>query len=210
MKNRTTKILLAAVSAAMLAGLGANNVWAVNPATVNITVTMAGGLSVTVDGIGNVTRDLATQSPNALVVTGSSVAVKNDSGGLTETFELSSADSTSSGGVWTLVTTTETAPGADAFALQALFNAVGDGVAPTAAEWDETAAPIRLISAAVVDKRYTSTKFTATGGDPDVANGNMNDNSERALFMRLYMPASDGSGGLEQTITLTITAAAAL
>ncbi len=208
MKKAWQTVLLAAATVA-LGGI-AQKAWAANPATVDITVSMIGSLSVSVDDAANTTRALGPQSANALVVIGSSVTVLNDSGGFTEGWELSAATADD----WTLITSTSDGsgnalpPGADEFVLQALFKDSGaDSTDP--ASWGEPS----IVTGA--GQLYTDALFSAqvgaSNGEPDTpANGNMFSSSERALMLRLYMPLSDSSSGAPQTIVLTITAVTAI
>ncbi len=204
MKMAWKTALLAAATVAL--GGMAQRSWAATPVTVDITVSMIGSLSVSVDGEATTTRVLGPKSAGALVVIGSSVTVLNDSSGFTERWQLNSGDSAN----WTLITSTSDGsgnalpPGADEFVLQALFKDSGaDNSDP--ATWGEPS----IVTNAV--QFYTdalfSSKIGAGNGEPDTpASGNMFSGNERALMLRLYMPSSDGTGGTSQTITLTITA----
>src|ERR1700722_7920593 len=101
-------------------------------ADLNIDVTISASKSVSVNGVSAPTASTSTVyswtgTPNFLLVTAATASVVNASGILSEQWYLStnatSLDAVSGGNqTWTLATTTSPAlPGADAFALQAVF-----------------------------------------------------------------------------------------
>src|SRR5438270_8952014 len=122
-----------------------------NEAHLDLDVTIAGSLSVSVSAANSSTQTLAWNSSNANeeLVAAASATVTNDSGGLTERWALSTnAQSINTAGnapSWTLVTSTSPAlPGADQFALQAVFGSsnTAAGACPGvgAADWNDGSA----------------------------------------------------------------------
>jgi hypothetical protein len=200
---------LAAAVIAALAWLAPAKANAANPAYLNIDVSVTETLSVAVNGVAtsSVTANWNTANPNQLIV-GSSATVLNNAGG-PETWELSTnANSidTGSQGNWTLVTTTTSAPGSNAFAVQAVFGssstAAGNGTGngnngcplTSSTDWNASFAP-PLTSGVVA---YSNTKFADssltfngtpnTDGAPNA--GDLLNTSARALCWRLEMPSA--------------------
>lgn len=170
-------------------------------ATLNIDVTVTGSLSVNIN-----TNNASTQTvvfsgtPNALLVSPSTVAVQNNSGVLSERWKLSTNATTideTGSTPWTLQASSS-AVGTDAFALQAVFgssNTVAGGCpAGSGAEWNSpTTAPLLTTTG----QQYTSTTFADanlnTNGSyqPDVlGTGYMNASSVRVMCWRIVAPAS--------------------
>jgi len=127
--NRWIRCKTSALALALaVVGWAANTAQATNPATLNIDVTIGGSVSVVVNGGASSTTYVTwTPSGRELVAT-STVDVQNNSGGLSEQWELKTNAATTdladqgSPDTWGLVVSTEPADvGADKFALQAVF-----------------------------------------------------------------------------------------
>ena len=208
-----------------LAGwLVAGRAEAANPAYLNIDVAINANLSVAVNDAASSTHTTTfnAATPNEKLVSAASATVRNDSGGQTEKWKLSTnAYSLNTLGVagstWSLAGTTTTV-GADEFAVQAVFGSsnTAPGSCPSAlsSDWDSSFAP-GLTSTPVT---YTSTVFadsslTASGGtpNPDVtagaANGRMFANSKRALCWRIIAPNSTATLDT-QNVQVIVTASA--
>jgi hypothetical protein len=213
-------------SFAVLAGLllgAAGRAAASSSATVNIEVTINAPLSVSINSLASSTDTVTWNvASGERRLSGSSVTVTNDTGGLTEKWALStngnSIDTGLGGGApgsWTLSTSSNSV-GVNEFAVQAVFGssntAAGGCPAIGAADWDQTYAPALTTS----PETYTSTIFAdpnlqAGGGthNPDntngAADGQMFNGSSRALCWRLMMP-SQTSVSTTQNIQITVTA----
>jgi hypothetical protein len=211
-----------------------------NPANEDLLVTFTANLSVKIDGIQYSTRTLGALNAGQTFVPVSSATVTNDSAGLTEKFQLTSAD-VSTGAVaplWTVAPATGSTgggafcaanvgdvscPGADAYALQALFissaNAAGCPSNVTA-DWDlfkstVAAAPTTYLSSYFADTSAGFGNQNGGTGNPDQTAGAQNGNmfaignpdgrGKRGLCVRLTMPASSASTG-QHIVRLTITA----
>ena len=214
-KNIGTKV------AAIAALLWAGQALAANPAYLNIDVTVTANLSVSVNGSGSSTHTVTwnTGTPNAALVSAASTTVRNDSGGQTEKWALStnasSLDTTGGAETWALGASSSSV-GADTFAVQAVFgssNTIAAGCpAAGAATWDLLAtAPVLTNTPAT----YTDTLFAASAlnnngtHQPDAtagaANGRMQANSQRALCWRVITPATTSTVH-QQNIQLVVTA----
>lgn len=170
---------LVVLTAALLFGM-ASSVWAVNPATISVTVTIQ-NLSVSATGpiaFGTVTASSQT-------VSGSASTVTND-GNITETYSLMLANP----GTWLAV---QAAPfAAEEYALSAQFNSS----APAAGSF--VYADHALSTASVAS---SVTKFAGNQTGLSVAAS-----ATRSLWFRFNAPTST-SITAQQTITVTITAA---
>ena len=210
---------------AALCWLAAGRAQAANPAYLNIDVAITANFSVSVNAVASSTdtgTNWNTGTANAKLVDASTATVLNDSGGQTEKWALSTnANSIDTGGAspgsWALQTSTNVLPGADQFALQAVFGSsnTATGACPlaAAADWDQSyASPL---TAAPVT--YTSTVFADTTlnnngtQNPDViaggANGRMFAGSKRALCWRIITPTSTSTSDT-QNIQVVVTAQA--
>ena len=214
MKKKTwlTGAALAVVAAlagtASAAGVG-------SPSELNIDVTITASLSVSV-----VNQRISSQTvswsgtPDLQFASASSATVKNDSGILTERWKLSSGASQNGLGnaaTWVLGTSTTT-PGADTFALQAVFgssNTVLAGCPATGATDWNNGTNVPLLTA--VGVQYTATVFAdATlnnNGTPNPDNGTFQlfSNSQRALCWKLTMPDSTSTTD-QQIVQVVVTA----
>jgi hypothetical protein len=196
-------------------------------ANLNIDVSIGGSKSVTVNGTGTPTASTSTTQSfsglgaNALYANLSTASVQNNSGILSEGWELSSGnslDAVSGAGAWTLGSSTAPLPGAETFALQAVFGSSMTSSCPltSGTEWNSTAtAP--LLTASPVP--YTSTTFAdsnlATGGantykpDDTVAfkmyASNATGAGNRALCYRLILPLSTAASDT-QIVQIVVTA----
>ena len=192
-----------------------------NPAYLNIDVTVTANLSVEVNGSGSSTHTVTwnTGVSNAQLVSAASTTVRNDSGGQTEKWALStnptSLDTTGGAETWALGTSS-TAVGADQFAVQAVFGssmtASGGCLASAAGTWDD-AATAPLLTA--TPQTYTATTFAAAAlnndgtHQPDLtggaANGRMLAGNKRALCWRVITPATTATVH-QQNVQLIVTA----
>ena len=225
-KTKTTKwkVLGALLAVACLSGK-ANAFLSGN---LNIDVTIGGSKSVTVNGTAAPAASTSTvftySAANQMVVSVGTAAVQNTSGIISEAWFLStngtSLDAVNGGGqTWNLVSSTAPAlPGADAFAVQAVFGSSSTASCPAsgATDWNVTASALPLTATPV---QYTSTVFAdlslATGGantpKPDdtvgfamfasAANGAGN----RALCYRAILPVSTTKTD-QQIIQIIVTA----
>jgi hypothetical protein len=196
---------------------------AANPAYLNINVQVTANLSVAVNGGATSTMTVAwnTATGNALLtpVSLASATVRNDSGGQTEKWALSthanSLDTTGGSETWALETSS-TAVGADEFTVQAVFGSSRTAdtgcLAGAHADWNNsTAAPILTNT----PTQYSATVFAAPGlqtdgtHQPDLtggaANGRMFANSQRALCWRVVSPLTTNTVHT-QNVQLVVTA----
>ena len=216
-----------AALAAVLMGAGLAAAQAANPAKLDIEVLVTSNLSVSVNGVAEstVTVSWNAATPNAdLVNNTSSATVANNSGAQTETWELSTLASSidqGSSGAWTLVTSTAPSlPGADQFALQAVFgstNTTASGCpAGTAADWNAGyAAPLTTSVQTYTSTLFADASLNTSGGSPDPDNpaitssgnnGDMLAGDSRALCWRIITPSSISTVD-NQTVQLVVTAA---
>ena len=203
-----------------LAGvMTAGSAQAANPAYLNINVTITANVSVSVNGTDSSTTTVswnaATPNDKLVPVGLASATVRNDSGGVTEKWKLSTNPyslSSVAGSTWSLAGSTA-AVGADEFAVQAVFGSSGTASCPSgaAADWDAPFAPPLTASPVV----YTSSVFADTNLDnggtplPDIAgggaDGRMHAGSRRALCWRVITPNST-STAQTQNIQIVVTA----
>jgi len=216
--KRTWGVLLAA-----LGWLVVGEAFAANPAYLNINVAVNANLSVSVNGVTSSTdtgTTWNTATPNDKFASVSSATVRNDSGGQTEKFALSTNGNSidtggGSPGVWTLGASSTTV-GNDEFSLQAVFGSSNTALAgcpaATSGDWNQGFAPLLTTSPVT----YTSTTFADSnlinlGGtpNPDVisggANGRMFAGSRRALCWRIVTPNSTTTANT-QNIQVIVTA----
>jgi hypothetical protein len=207
------------LGAALLATVGlAGTAHATNPAVLNIDVTITASKSVTVNGVASSTDSSVnwTGTPNQ-AFTGSTVTVKNDSGVLSEGWELStnanSIDTTGGGQTWALAASS-TSVGADQFAVQAVFgssNTAASGC--SSASWGSSViAPVLTTT----PTQYTTTKFADSALNnlgtylPDSGNLLYAYNAStgaglRALCWQTVMPTSTSTQN-KQNIQVIVTA----
>lgn len=178
MRNLTTRLFVAAAICLAFV-FYASVVYAVNPATISVTVTVQ-NLSVSATGpiaFGTVLVSTTTVSSAASTVT-------ND-GNVTETYDLKL---TNPGG-WTA---TSGAPGSETYRLSAQFNASAPTAVSFAADHDLT----------TTDQTSSATIFAGDQTGLSVAAS-----ATRSLWFKFEAPSST-SVSAEQTITVTVTAAA--
>ena len=177
MNNKTVKL---AVLMAIFLGSTGGFVWAANPATISVTVTIQ-NLSVSATGpIG-----FGTVLASSETVSGSASTVTND-GNVTETYSLSLTNPAG----WTAV---QAAPAAEQYALLAQFNSA----APTAVSFTYADHALSTTSTA-----SSATKFAGNQTGLSVAAL-----AARSLWFRFNAPTST-TVTTQQTITVTVTAAA--
>lgn len=174
------KLITGIAFSIVLLAAATSELWAANPATISVTVTIQ-NLSVSATGpiaFGTVTAGSET-------VSGSASTVTND-GNVTETYSLSLTNPTN----WTAV---QAAPAAEQFALSAQFNSA----APTAASF-------------VYANHALSTTSVASSGTKFAGNEtglSVTALATRSLWFRFNAPTSTAVTS-QQTITVTVTAAA--
>jgi len=217
-----TKLTRLSLLAALTGWLGAGSAQAANPAYLNIDVAIMANLSVAVNGAQSSTETVTwnTVTPNALLVSASSATVTNDSGGQTEKWALStngnSINTLGNPDVWTLDTTTDTLPGADAVAVQAVFGSSNTASAGCpvsgSTDWDQAfAPPLTTSPVTYTNAVFADASLNNAGGtpDPDVtgggANGRMSAGSFRALCWRVITPSSTATADT-QNVQVIVTA----
>ena len=221
--NRLRKILIVAAALCFAQG---GTAFAISSATINVDVTIIASLSVSVNDANSSTSTAISWNvalgSTAFTNAASSVTVTNDSGGLSEKWALStnpeSIDNTGGGVQTWAIATSSTSPGADKFALQAVFgssNTIAGGCpAAASASWGNgSVAP--LLTASPVN--YTSTTFAEptlnNNGtpNPDVASGpndgRMHAGGKRALCWQVVTPDSTSTTH-SQNIQIIVTAVA--
>lgn len=219
MRLKSWRRLLAGAALALALGQG-RNALAASSATINLDVTILATLSVSVNALASSTEtsiNWDTGNPNQRIGAASTVTVRNDSGGLTERWALSTnPGSLNVGGgsdVWSLDTSTDTLPGADQYTVQAVFGSSNTLACPAgaASDWDQGyAKPLTTgpqVYGSTGDNLFADPNLNNAGTpDPDVpALDRVWAGSQRALCWRLIMPAST-SVVETQNIQITVTA----
>jgi hypothetical protein len=177
--QKTIKALVLLAAVALVSAGG--QAWGINPATISVTVTIQ-NLSVSATG----PIAYGTVIASSETVSGSGSTVTND-GNVAETYSLKLTNPAT----WTAV---QAAPsGAEEYALSAQFNSG----APTAVSF--TYADHALSTSSVA---CSGTKFAGNQTGASVAAS-----AARTLWLRFNAPTST-SVTTEQTITVTVTAAA--
>ena len=218
--KRTTG--LSWLGAALLAAAGlAGRAEAATSAALNIDVTISGSKSVAVNSVASSsdTTSVSWTTPNQAIPSPSTVTVTNNSGVLSEGWELSTNASAlaPSGTPWTLAGST-TSVGAEQFAVQAVFgsSSTTSGQCASNASWTKgTIAPIlQTTPQQYVASGLYADSGLATGGastyQPDNGN-NMYPYSattgvgRRALCWRLILPLSTAQSAT-QNIQVIVTA----
>jgi hypothetical protein len=216
-KKTNRKWLGAALLA--LVGMAGTAGAATNPAYLNIDVAISGSKSVTVLGVGSSTDTSSTYStPDFAQVAPSTVVVENNSGIITEQWELSTNANSlaSAGSTWALVASTTNVP-ADSFALQAVFGSSTTASAGcSGASWTNgTIAPPLAVAVTAYTTTVLADSALNSGGantyKPD--NGNSmyawssggNGVGQRALCWRLSEPLST-TASATQNVQLIVTA----
>jgi len=186
-----------------------------NPAYLDLKVTFTGAFSIAVDGNQSSTQAFNVTT-NLQVVT-ASATVTNDSSGLTEKWQLSVASVPGLGGDWAVKETTETTPGINEYALQAVFmsSAAANQACPIKTDtlWDLTPSIVKGAMQTYISTLFAdATDIDGANGKPDENDGKMYATSvgaghgKRRLCARFYAPLGSSTVG-EHVIRLTLTAA---
>lgn len=210
--------LLAA--AALLFIPGSASAAAGSPSYLNIDVAIVSQVSVAVNDVNKSTYtgvSWNTANANQELVAGSSTTVTNDSS-VSERWALSAASRSSNiagnAGSWSLVGSTSPAlPGADQFAVQAVFGSsnTAAGGCPGAGDgaWnDGSAAPLLSTQQLYSSSLFAAASLSAGGGLPGPDNGGtgyMLAGAKRVLCWRIIAPGSTTTTDA-QNIQLVVTA----
>ena len=208
MKTKGKMKWLGAAVVALL-GLAAGRAEAITGTSsyLNIDVTITNNLSVSVSA-GHSSTMTVTWTGTPTILAGSTATVTNDSGYISERWQLSSTasswDSVTGNAGWTIASTV----GTDQVKVQAVFGASGmANSCAAAASWANTAIVPALTSA--TQTPYTATILADTGlgtVTPDNAVTNrMNAGSSRGLCWQLSMPTSTSVTGT-QVVPVIVTA----
>lgn len=179
MSKKTSLLAFVAILALALV-VPATQAFAATSDTVSVTVTISATVSVSVtEG----SYDFESMSVGATAISGSSLTVTNDGSGIDETYSLSCSNTAS----WTA----GSSAGADVFVLSAQFNSDAPG------------------SFDAVNDVLTTSPVAASGTQfaGDETGASVAYNATRNLWLEIQTPTSTAAGG-EQTITLTVSAAA--
>ena len=175
--------------AALALGVIAKPVHAASSANLDITVSISASKSLSV---GATFYNFASQSVNTSAVSGSAIAVTNNSGALVETYTLQGANapSTEGGTTWTLSST----PAQDTYALAGQFS---------------TAAPSNLDASWASDDLTTSaivcTSTVLGNGTAGESGASVAPSAARNLWFRIKTPTSLTEGGNHKaTLTLAV------
>ncbi|MDX6771120.1 MAG: hypothetical protein SF051_16440, partial [Elusimicrobiota bacterium] len=184
----------------------------------NVSVTA--NLSVAVNDAATSTQTVNwnTATPNDRLVSPTTSTVRNDSGGQTERWQLSTnanSINTAAGAETWAVSADSSSVGSNAFALQAVLGssntAAGGCPAFNAASWDASyAQEVTATPATYTSSVFADSTLNTGGGtpNPDVAgNGRMFASSFRALCWRVVTPSTSDTTDT-QNIQLTVTAIA--
>lgn len=192
-----------------------------SPSSLNIDVMIVGQVSVSVNSVNNSTYTAGlvwnTANANQELVAASSTTVTNDAA-VSERWQLSAAGRSSNIAgnpeSWNLIGSTAPAlPGADQFAVQAVFGssntAAGGCPGVGDAAWnDGSAEPLASTTKLYTTTRFAAPSLNAAGGlpGPDTGGtGYMLAGGVRALCWRIIMPASTATTD-PQNLQLVVTA----
>lgn len=192
-----------------------------SPSYLNIDVSITAQVSVAVNDVRSSTYTAGlvwnTANANQELVATASTTVTNDSA-VSERWALSAAARSSNiagnPGSWSLTGSTAPAlPGADQFAVQAVFGSsntsAGNCPGVGAAAWnDASAAPLQVGQQFYSSSLFAAPSLNEAGGTPEPDNpgtGYMNGGKFRALCWRIIMPASTQTTDA-QNIQLVVTA----
>ena len=196
-----------------------------SPSYLNIDVTVNAQVSVAVGGVNSSTYGVVTWNTNTANqeftagLSASSVTVTNDSN-VVEKWNLSSnANSINTAGnasTWALATSTSPSlPGADAFAVQAVFGssntAAGSCPGNGATDWNRSfAPPLTGALQQYTDTVFADTLLNASGGlsVPDQGSGatsKIKSSGKRVLCWRLFAPSSTATTD-QQNVQVIVTA----
>ena len=189
-KNRWSKGI--ALMALMMAVTGlAGRAYAVNPGTVDLTVTVNIPLSVSV-GAG---FDFGTMAAGASKINADPVTVTNDSSGLVEDFQIKTAN-TANG--WAPADS----PGQNAYTLKMLISLNSVSAAPNTADFAaKTTSALTL-----TDRNLSASNFGTAANSGD---GNeVQPNAIQKMWFQLATPTSISAGNnVQQTVRVAVTAA---
>ena len=182
-----------------------------NPSYLNIDVTIANNLSVSVSNVRTSSVTQAFTGPGAAVQAASTATITNDSGYIAERWELSAPattfDSPTGSAGWAI----GTVAGPDQVKVQAVFGAAGtaNNACSGASFGSSTIAPA-LTSATQTPYTTTVLADSALGGYPaaqpdSTTSLKMNAGSSRALCWQLTLPTSTSFTG-DQVVPIIVTA----
>ncbi|MDE2509714.1 MAG: hypothetical protein KGL74_01210 [Elusimicrobia bacterium] len=182
-----------------------------NPSYLNIDVTIANNLSVSVSNVRTSSMTTAFTTAGAAIQAASTATVTNDSGYLAERWELSAPasafDSPTGAAGWTIGTVS----GVDTVKLQAVFGAAGTAnAACSGATFGSSTIAPALTSATQTPYTTTILADSALGGYPaaqpdSLTTLKMNAGSSRALCWQLTLPTSTSFTGT-QVVPIIVTA----
>ena len=219
---RKTWTAVVALAAAALLGGKAQAAGVGNPSYLDINVVISASLSVAINNNNSSTQTVTWSAASPIMASPSSATVKNDSGGYTERWALStnaasSNTATSTAGAWSLVSSSVSIP-ADSYSLQAVFgssNTTGAGC-PTGSDvgWNASTAALLTSSLQTYGSGGSTDLFVGTSlnnngsASFDTATPNPGDmyaNSVRALCWRIVGPNTTTTLN-GQTIQVIVTA----
>ena len=182
-----------------------------NPSYLNIDVTIANNLSVSVSNVRTSSMTTAFTTAGATIQAASTATVTNDTGYLAERWELSAPasafDSPTGAAGWTIGTTA----GVDTVKLQAVFGAAGTAnAACSGATFGSSTIAPALTSATQTPYTASILADSALGGYPaaqpdSLTTLKMNAGSSRALCWQLTLPTSTSFTGI-QVVPIIVTA----
>jgi hypothetical protein len=208
------KALMVGLALAVV-GLTADRAYAGNGVQLNIDVTIVNSLSVAISTAQTSTMTYQWDSANREKVAATTSTVTNDSGGLTEKWNLKTiAQAIMSGGsvAWDLQASTKAADvGAEQFSVMAQMLPDGTVGCPAFgdASWLANGAPNLLNTAAQIYGAAFAggNAYQGTGGAPDVpASQNMWAGSRRALCWKVIGPTTSANTTGTENIQIIITA----
>ena len=215
MKTRNKTWMLGAALVALCGLAGTASAGVGSPSYLNIDVTISASKSVSVSTLRTSTQSATFDGSTFTLVPTSTATVLNDSGILSEGWELSttghSIDATTGANGWTIAGSTSNLA-TDNVALQAVFGsshtASGCPIA-TAAEWNDSAVAAPLTA---TPQQYGATLFADTALNnnglvtPD-SGTLLFAGSQRALCWRLSMPTTSTLGTTDvQIVSVIVTA----
>ena len=222
MKNKVKTTGWKWLGAALLAvaGLSGQARAAATTSYLNIDVTISGTKSVTVNGVASSTdaTSVSWTTPNQVVPAPATTTVRNTSGVLNESWELSTNASALSAGVAWSQGGSSTTVGTDVFALQAVFGSSNTtaGQCAGSASWGSgtiapllTASPVLYNTAGTFADSALNTNglFNPDTGSTMFAYNATTGAGQRALCWRLIMPqTTTATSGTVENIQVVVTA----
>ncbi|MDE2511401.1 MAG: hypothetical protein KGL74_09785 [Elusimicrobia bacterium] len=211
MKTKMKWLGAAALTAALMTAGRAGAVGVGSPSYLNIDVTIASNLSVSVSNQRTSSMSTTFTTAGAAIQAASTATVTNDTGYLAERWELSAPasafDSPTGAAGWTIGTTA----GNDVVKLQAVFGAAGTAnTACSGATFGSSTIAPALTSATQTPYTTTILADSALGGYPAAQPDNtstlkMTAGSSRALCWQLTLPTSTSFTGT-QVVPIIVTA----